>query len=400
MPVLTPVELWQHTKRDHIQELFRLEDRSGRDYVLPMTHEETVTFHAREIQSYKQLPQILYHFAIKERDEPRSRGGAAPAARVHHEGRVLLRPRRGRARRQLPQARRRVRAHVRALRPEVLRGAGGVGDDGRQGVGRLPRPVRLGREHARHLRARGLRGRPRDRARRASRARLPAVPRRAGGRGHAGCDDDRGAGRVPRHRLRRDVEGDARREDRRHARARPGARRRPARGGEAGLGARVRLPARDRRRDPRRRSAPIRARSGRSASAARSSPTRRCARASSSRARTRRAATCAASSTGGTSRRASPTCASLARATCARQCGGRLQLPDGDRDRPHLQVRRRATPSRSARHSSTRTARRSRSSEAATASGPARVMAAIVEQQPGRPRASSGRRRSRPTTCT
>jgi prolyl-tRNA synthetase len=75
MPVLTPVELWQHTKRDHIDELFKLKDRTGRDYVLPMTHEETMTFHAKEISSYRQLPQLLYHFAIKERDEPRSRGG-------------------------------------------------------------------------------------------------------------------------------------------------------------------------------------------------------------------------------------------------------------------------------------------------------------------------------------
>jgi prolyl-tRNA synthetase len=75
MPVLTPVELWQYTKRDHIQELFKLKDRSGRDYVLPLTHEETVTFHAKEIQSYRQLPQILYHFSIKERDEQRPRGG-------------------------------------------------------------------------------------------------------------------------------------------------------------------------------------------------------------------------------------------------------------------------------------------------------------------------------------
>ena len=40
-----------------------------------MTHEETFTFHASEIPSYRQLPQLLYHFAIKERDEPRSRGG-------------------------------------------------------------------------------------------------------------------------------------------------------------------------------------------------------------------------------------------------------------------------------------------------------------------------------------
>ena len=75
MPVLTPFELWQQTGRDYIQEIFRLRDRNGREYVLPMTHEETVTFHAREIQSYRQLPQILYHFSIKERDEPRPRGG-------------------------------------------------------------------------------------------------------------------------------------------------------------------------------------------------------------------------------------------------------------------------------------------------------------------------------------
>ena len=75
MPVLTPLELWQHTKRDQIQEVFRLQDRAGREYVLPMTHEETVTFHAKEIASYRQLPQLLYHFSIKERDEQRSRGG-------------------------------------------------------------------------------------------------------------------------------------------------------------------------------------------------------------------------------------------------------------------------------------------------------------------------------------
>jgi prolyl-tRNA synthetase len=75
MPVLTPFELWQQTGRDFIPELFRLQDRNGREYVLPMTHEETVTFHAREISSYRRLPQLLYHFSIKERDELRSRGG-------------------------------------------------------------------------------------------------------------------------------------------------------------------------------------------------------------------------------------------------------------------------------------------------------------------------------------
>jgi prolyl-tRNA synthetase len=75
MPVLTPAELWEATGRVSIPEVFHVEDRSGRHFVLPMTHEETVTFHAREIQSYKQLPQLWYHFATKDRDEPRSRGG-------------------------------------------------------------------------------------------------------------------------------------------------------------------------------------------------------------------------------------------------------------------------------------------------------------------------------------
>ncbi len=74
-PVLTPFELWQQTGRDYIQEIFRLRDRNDREFVLPMTHEETFTFHARELQSYRQLPQILYHFSVKERDEPRPRGG-------------------------------------------------------------------------------------------------------------------------------------------------------------------------------------------------------------------------------------------------------------------------------------------------------------------------------------
>jgi len=75
MPVLTPAELWRQSGRYSSPEVFKLQDRNGREFVLPMTHEETVTFHAREIQSYRQLPQILYHFSVKDRDEPRPRGG-------------------------------------------------------------------------------------------------------------------------------------------------------------------------------------------------------------------------------------------------------------------------------------------------------------------------------------
>ena len=75
MPLLTPVELWEKTGRAGIPELFHLQDRGGRRLILPMTHEETVTFHAREIRSYRELPQLWYHFSVKNRDEPRPRGG-------------------------------------------------------------------------------------------------------------------------------------------------------------------------------------------------------------------------------------------------------------------------------------------------------------------------------------
>jgi prolyl-tRNA synthetase len=74
-PVLTPVELWEATGRDKIPEIFHVTDRAGRRFVLPLTHEESFTFHAREIRSYRELPQLWYHFQVKDRDEPRPRGG-------------------------------------------------------------------------------------------------------------------------------------------------------------------------------------------------------------------------------------------------------------------------------------------------------------------------------------
>jgi prolyl-tRNA synthetase len=74
-PVLTPAELWETSGRIGLPIVFKLQDRTGRQFVLPFSHEETMTFHARELQSYKQLPQVWYHFSTKERDEPRPRGG-------------------------------------------------------------------------------------------------------------------------------------------------------------------------------------------------------------------------------------------------------------------------------------------------------------------------------------
>ena len=78
MPVLNPAELWQRSGRYYAigDELFRLKDRRDADMVLAMTHEEVVTTHvAQVVRSYRDLPLILYHFQIKERDEPRPRAG-------------------------------------------------------------------------------------------------------------------------------------------------------------------------------------------------------------------------------------------------------------------------------------------------------------------------------------
>jgi prolyl-tRNA synthetase len=74
-PTLTPAELWETTGRIDVPILFHLKDSGGRAFVLSWTHEESMAFLARELQSYKELPQVWYHFSTKDRDEPRPRGG-------------------------------------------------------------------------------------------------------------------------------------------------------------------------------------------------------------------------------------------------------------------------------------------------------------------------------------
>jgi prolyl-tRNA synthetase len=78
MPVLQPAEIWQESGRWQAigDEMFRLKDRRDADMALAMTHEEVVTWlAAREIRSYRQLPQFWYHFQTKERDEARPKSG-------------------------------------------------------------------------------------------------------------------------------------------------------------------------------------------------------------------------------------------------------------------------------------------------------------------------------------
>ena len=78
MPVLHPAEIWQQSGRWNAigGEMFRLKDRNERDMCLGMTHEEVVAWlAAREIRSYRDLPQVWYQIQTKERDEARPRSG-------------------------------------------------------------------------------------------------------------------------------------------------------------------------------------------------------------------------------------------------------------------------------------------------------------------------------------
>ncbi|HET9491188.1 MAG TPA: proline--tRNA ligase [Methylomirabilota bacterium] len=77
MPVLHPAEIWKQSGRwEGIPEMFKLKDRHGRELCLGMTHEEVIAWlAAREIRSYRDLPQIWYQIQTKERDEARPRSG-------------------------------------------------------------------------------------------------------------------------------------------------------------------------------------------------------------------------------------------------------------------------------------------------------------------------------------
>ncbi|MFC1934800.1 proline--tRNA ligase [Chloroflexota bacterium] len=78
MPVLQPLEMWQDTGRDQAfgKGLFVLCDRRERKLALGPTHEEVITqLASHNVQSYRDLPLLLYQIQTKFRDEPRPRGG-------------------------------------------------------------------------------------------------------------------------------------------------------------------------------------------------------------------------------------------------------------------------------------------------------------------------------------
>ncbi|HEY93117.1 MAG TPA: proline--tRNA ligase [Dehalococcoidia bacterium] len=78
MPALQPLELWQETGRDLAfgKGLFILSDRRDRKLALGPTHEEVMAeLVSHNVQSYRDLPLLLYQIQTKFRDEPRPRAG-------------------------------------------------------------------------------------------------------------------------------------------------------------------------------------------------------------------------------------------------------------------------------------------------------------------------------------
>ncbi len=78
MPVVHTADVWKASGRyeEYDESLTRFHDRHGRDMVLATTHEEIVADLAtKEIRSYRQFPQMIFHFQTKWRDEARPTSG-------------------------------------------------------------------------------------------------------------------------------------------------------------------------------------------------------------------------------------------------------------------------------------------------------------------------------------
>ncbi len=77
-PALLPREPYERTNRwqEYGENLFRLKDRRGGDYLLGPTHEEMFTLLVKDLfSSHKDLPVSLYQIQAKYRDEARPRAG-------------------------------------------------------------------------------------------------------------------------------------------------------------------------------------------------------------------------------------------------------------------------------------------------------------------------------------
>ena len=169
MPVVHPAELWRESGRyDAIgPELVRFKDRGG-----PGHGPRDDPRGGRRRPAARHRPQLppaadrcVYHFQTKFRDEPRVARRPDPRPRVRDEGRLQLRPRRGRARR-------RATGPITAPTRGSSSGSGSTRSPSAADVGMMGGSLAhefmvlnaVRRGHARPVRGVRLRGEPADRA--------------------------------------------------------------------------------------------------------------------------------------------------------------------------------------------------------------------------------------------
>lgn len=78
LPALQPMDIWEASGRSELfgDNLFHVTDRRDRNLVIAPTHEEAITLLAKaSVDSYRDLPLILYQIQTKFRDELRPRAG-------------------------------------------------------------------------------------------------------------------------------------------------------------------------------------------------------------------------------------------------------------------------------------------------------------------------------------
>ncbi len=78
MPNMHPASVWEASGRwsSYGPTLVKVRSESGRQFVMSPTHEEVVNeITLSDIESYRDLPRVVYHISKKFRYEPRARGG-------------------------------------------------------------------------------------------------------------------------------------------------------------------------------------------------------------------------------------------------------------------------------------------------------------------------------------
>ena len=166
MPVVHPAETWKATGRYYTigPELARFKDRRGRDLVLAMTHEEVVAELCKsEVNSYRDLPRLVYHIQTKFRDDPRPRAGLIRVREFTMKDAYSLDNGRRGPRRAVPRPVSGLLQYLQPLRTARDRGRLGRRHDGRKPRTRVHVPDPDRRGHPYSLRQLRILGEPADR---------------------------------------------------------------------------------------------------------------------------------------------------------------------------------------------------------------------------------------------